>query len=366
MAEEPNNSKEDQIRVIDEEPVDVVRLDVGKMSPLEKKGKMSNTVLAPMPELGAEEKPLEKTLFDPESEWQEGEEESGNETVPVGWFVLLAAGLLGILGWVVFQTMSDDPANSNVNFEAGNQRVGDGLQRPMSAEDEENERRAAEVHFTNMEKVVTRFLKSGTQEEMIKWVRHPKRIAPLMKSYYEQNSMEPLTLKSTDEYHIAALEKKPFVALKVRVKEQDEGVAILLEDNSEKMLVDWESFVSYLPMTPEDIAESRPTKPMSLRVYVQRDNFYTYEFSDDKEYACFRLEFRDSAVTLYGFVKKGTILEREFLKMFPEENNKLTKPLVIKARFLEGGKATRSMLIESLESTMWAFANNPDEVDHKN
>jgi len=65
---------------------------------------------------------------------------------------------------------------------------------------------------------------------------------------------------------------------------------------------------------------------------------------------------------LYGFVKKGTALEQEFLKFSPLETDEYRKAAIIKARFLEGSKATRSMLIEGLESTKWAFPHNPREI----
>jgi hypothetical protein len=366
MADRSNDKKEDQIRMVDDEPAEVVRLDAGKVSPLEKKGKIAHAVLASAPERSGEEMPAEKKAFDPEKEWLEDEEEAGNETVPMGWFVLLVVGLLGVLGWVVFQTMTGDPGGvSAENVGLANPLGNDG-DRPKSAGDTEAERREAEAHFEQMEIVVAGFLKAKSPEEMLKWVRHPERVAPLMKSHYARNAIESLTFKSTDEYHIASLESKPFIALKVRVEEQREGVPILLEDGPDGMLVDWESFVCYLPMNPEDIAELRPTEPVSLRVYAHRDTFFTYEFSDEREYDCFRLNFRGSETILYGFVKKGTILEREFLKIFPVGKVNYKKPLMISARFLKGGEAKNSMLIEDLESTMWAYPRDPAEVEQKN
>lgn len=365
MADKSNDSEEDQIRVVDEDPAEVVRLDSAKVSPLEKKGKIANAVLAPVSGSDAEEQPSEKNSFDPEKEWLEDQNETGNETVPMGWFVLLAVGLLGIVGWVVFQTMMSDHENGSVNFSPPPQSSGGHGGRLKSAEADKAEIREAKIHFEKMEKVVSGFLRAETVEEMVQWVRHPERVKPLMKSYYGRNPFRPLTFRSTDEYHIASLENKPFLALKVRVREQEEGIPILLEDRLDGMLVDWESFVCFLPISPEDLVESRPTEALKLRVYAQRDTFYNYEFSDEDEYDCFRLHFRGSETTLYGFVKKGTSLEREFLKIFPIGDYKFTKPLIVRARFLEASETTNSILIEDLESTMWAFAEDPTNVDKK-
>ena len=366
MAEGSKENRKDQIRVVDEMPTEVVRLDVERMMPLKKKGGIPEVVLAPEvestpPENSSEEVPVAEKLFDLERESLEFEKEAEEDLVPMGWFVLLAVGLFGVLGWVIVQTGMGDGSDL-IGVKAANQALRGDLDRPRGARAEENERQAAEAHFNKMEKVVTDFLSADSLEEMVKWVRHPERVAPLMESYYARNRIEPLTFNTTKKYHSLSLENKPFIALEVRVGEHEKGIPILIEDRQDGMLVDWESYVCYLPMSPEELAESRPTSVMGLRVYVQRDNFHTYEFSDESEYDCFRLNFRGSEVILYGFVKKGTALEQEFLKFSPLGTDEYRNAAIIKARFLEGSKATRSMLIEGLESTKWAFPYNPQEI----
>ena len=366
MAEGSKESRKDQIRVVDEVPTEVVRLDVERVRPLKKKGGIPEVVLAPevkttASENSSEEVPVAEKSIDSERESLEFEKEADEDLVPMGWFVLLAVGLFSILGWVIVQTRMGDGSDL-IDVKAANQSLRGDLDRPRGARVEENERRAAEAHFNKMEKVVIDFLSADSLEEMVKWVRHPERVAPLMESYYARNRIEPLTFKTTKKYHSISLEKKPFIALEVRVEEHEKGIPILIEDRQDGMLVDWESYVCYLPMDPEQLAESRPTDLMGLRVYVQRDNFHTYEFSDESEYDCFQLNFRGSETILYGFVRKGTALEQEFLKFFPLGTDEHRKAAIIKARFLEGSKATRSMLIEGLESTKWAFPHNPREI----
>ena len=127
----------------------------------------------------------------------------------MGWFVLLAVGLFSILGWVIVQTRMGDGSDL-INVKAANQSLRGDLDRPKGARVEENERRAAEAHFNKMEKVVIDFLSADSLEEMVKWVRHPERVAPLMESYYTRNRIEPLTFKTTKKYHSISLEKKTF------------------------------------------------------------------------------------------------------------------------------------------------------------
>jgi len=55
---------------------------------------------------------------------------------------------------------------------------------------------------------------------------------------------------------------------------------------------------------------------MSLRVYVQRDNFHTYEFSDESEYDCFRLTFRESDTYTLWLCEKGDGFGAGVLEIF--------------------------------------------------
>jgi hypothetical protein len=183
----------------------------------------------------------------------EDEDESGNETVPMGWFVLLVVGLLGVLGWVVFQTMTGDPGGVSA------ENVG--LANPLeamtgtalkSAGDTEAERREAEAHFERMEIVVAGFLKARVGGGDVEVGEAPGTGCSSHGIPLRRNAIESLTFKSTDEYHIASLGSKPFIALKVRVEEQREGVPIFLRTGQTECLWIGSHLYAILPMNPED------------------------------------------------------------------------------------------------------------------
>lgn len=359
MAEDSSDQKEEQIRVIEELEEVVVRLDVAKMSPLEKKGKMAANVVNVSPgelqELAAGDQ-----VLDPESRWVEERAGAGSDQVPMGWFVLLVAALLGVLVWVFFQSKS--PAVDEVVpvplAEGGKEvEVEEELEDEVPSREELLE---AEQHFEAMEKLVADFLAAGTVEEKAKFVRHPERVLPLMKRHYQSHELERLTFLKTLEYHIATLDQRPFIALNVSI-EEGENMPLLVEDLPGGMLIDWESFVCYQPAEVSEFLQERPTDPVSFRVYAQKDNFYAYEFADESEYQCYRLTFRGSDVSLYGYVKRGTEVDQKFLKSFPKGGSMAAAPLILKVRFLEGGKGDRSVLVDDVDSRLWAYAQNPDE-----
>ena len=376
MADRSSEKREDEIRVVGEPVEEVVRLDVVKVDPLKKKGKPVDVGLIPRVDESEEKNPGQelkqegqkqegqkqeaprKAVFDPEKDWLESKSGSGILDVPIGWFVLVGAGLLGVLAWAVFQVAftDDDPWSG---------REGEVLSGKTGSEDSQSkiERVEPAKHFSEMEELVASFLKAETIEEKVKFVRHPKRVLPLMETYYKTHEVKSLTFKETAEYHVAALNKRPFIALSVEVEGGGGGlIPILLEDLDEGVLVDWESYVCYQPIAPEEYIKERPTSLTSLRVYATVDHFFTYEFSDEKEYDCYRLTFRGSEESLFGYVERDGEVAKDFLAVFPDRSSKKKLPLILNVRFLEGSKASRSVLIEGVESRLWAFAEDPDKV----
>ncbi len=357
MADKGKEKRDDKIRVIEESPDEIVRLDAPKRSPVEKKGMIATEAM--VAQISEEDEKVEKERhFDPEKEWIDELEQKEASAVPMGWFVLLGVGLIGVVIWAAFQAWSSGSKNDPVEITGSQGLFTD---KPLGKIAEIEARKAAEKHFDEMEAVVSAFLSADSVEGKAKYVRHRERVLPLMQQFYRDRPLEVAEFKSTKEYRITSLEYRPFLALKIE-DEEGEFHPILVEDTKEGILVDWESFVCYQPVLPESYLEERPTESVRLRVYATPDHFYAYEFASESEFACYQLSFRNSKELLYGFVKKGGVLDQKFRTVFPEGREKKRQPLILKMRFLEGSKAPRSVLIEEMESKLWAFAKDPAKV----
>lgn len=359
MADKGKQKPEDEIRIVEDDPDEVVRLDAPEPKPIEKiekKGKIAaEAIVAQSTE--EDEKVEKESHFDPEKEWHEGMEEKESTKVPMGWFVLLGLGLAGVVVWASLQSLTADRGD---DVEIINP---EGLftDKPLGKLAEIEAQRAAEKHFKDMEAAVSGFLAADTIEGKAEFVRHRERVLPLMKKFYKDYPLVVTEFSSTEEYRITSLNYRPFLALKAEDVD-GEHYPILLEDTKEGILVDWESFVCFQPIPPETYVEEKPLEPVSMRVYATPDHFYAYEFADESEYACYKLTFRKSEEWLYGFVKRGGVLDQKFRVTFTESKKKVYQPLILRLRFLEGSRAPRSVLIEELESKLWAFAENPAEV----
>lgn len=351
VADSKNQNSEDELRAVKDEE-EVVRLDPSGKKALEKRGKVSMQSIesAARPSKPDDEVPLEESELQEQLEMLE-EEVEDEAIVPMGWFYLLGLGLLAVILWMGFQIFGGpkEEENRSASDEASNAYL-----------DEMTSRREAAAHFSAMVEVVTAFLAADTVEDRLKYVRHPKRVEPLMKQYHAGRAVETYSFEVVQSYSSVTLSKHPFIALSVRTKE-DRNVPILVEDAESGLSVDWESFICYNPVTPEEFLENKPTEAVALRVYAKLDNFFAYEFAREEEYYCFRLEFRDSDVFLFGYVKRGSTVEQKIRDLFGPSGFNSRKPLILSLSFPEGGRGERSVLIEDVVSSLWAYGLNPAE-----
>jgi len=348
------------VKVVEDAPDEVVRLDTGRERVrVSKSGEIAEARYK-LPVDEPEELEKELGSIDPETSWLEDSSEAQKRSAPMGWFYLLGLILLGVIIWGAFQSLdSDESSNEQLLGVGAGGEVVDG--KPLGKEADAKAREDAAEHLQRTEEVLSKFFAGKTIEEKVKYVRHPERVLPLMKDFYSRNEIEVMSYKRFVSYRSFTLESFPFIVLEV---EDEEGglTPVLLEDGEDGILVDWESLVCYQPVLFEKYLEERPTEAVNLRAFVEPDFFYTYEFSSEEDYACYKLSFRNSEIKLNGYVKRGTGVDKKFETLFEEGEKGQMRNLILKVRFLEDGKAKKSVLIEDVISTLWAFPSDPAKV----
>ncbi|YCM46141.1 hypothetical protein V2O64_08930 [Verrucomicrobiaceae bacterium 227] len=354
MAKNDKKDGSDQIRVVDDAEVAeeaVVRLDAPKRAPIERKEAASED--RALPQMMGDAREVEEAraeAFDPEKAWLNEAEKKEVKSMPFGWFVLLGLAFAGVLMWVVAQNVS-----SSGQGQAGGGTSSESQNLPLSEMEELDEIEKAKAHYRAMETIVTQFFASESVEELSKYVRDVDRVLPFMKDYYQRNPLKAFKYKETLEYHVVSLENFPFMALNVELENGDTK-PLLVEDSPEGLKIDWESFVCYQPVDIEEFIKERVVEPVDLRVYVQRDQFYAYDFADESRYSSYQLTFRGSDLDLFGYVERGTKLEEEFRKLFPPgSSTSVRNPLILRVSFLPGTRASRSVKIHELRSKLWSY-----------
>lgn len=354
MAKNDKNDRSEEIRVVGDSEEEVVRLDAPRRAPLERKEAASED--RAMPHMMGDAREVEEAkaeAVDPENEWLEEAAKKEGNALPFGWFVLLGITIAGVMFWAI----SQNAASSETGESGGGASLSaDGeTDLPLGRMEELDAIEKAEAHYEAMEGVVTGFFAAGTPEERARYVRDVDRVLPLMKDFYQRNQIETHQFKETLEYHVVSLENYAFIALKVGFEDGDPK-PLLLEDSPEGLKVDWESYVCYQPVDIDRFSQERMVEPVEVRAYVKRDLFYAYDFADESKFACYQLTFRDSDVELFGYVERGTKLDREFRKLFPEgASGGLKNPLILSVSFVPGSRAPRSVKINDLLSRLWAY-----------
>lgn len=357
MKGKESGRESESIRVIDEASEEVVRLGgSSKRVRVESKGRPTAELMDAKPSrLGDEVERVRS--FDPEAGWVEGGSKEGDQGTPLGWFFLLGAVLLGVVIWATSQGFGPSLRSFTEGGVEVSRERGGSFGR-VAALEEQND---AESRFKETEELVANFLGAKTIEERVKFVRHPERVRPLMEDYYSRNEFQSGVFRDVVYYRSVPIENRSFIVLEVN-DDEGEKHTLLLEDGEEDTLVDWETYVCFQPVVIDEYIRERPTEPVSLRVRVVSDYFYSYEFDHKEEYLSFALKFNDSDLLLNGYVKRGTELGQRFRKLFPEGEAKRWHSLILKVRFLENGQAENSVLIEDLISTTWVYPGGPAEV----
>jgi hypothetical protein len=137
---------------------------------------------------------------------------------------------------------------------------------------------------------------------------------------------------------------------------------ILVEARSkEDAKVDWETFVCYQPMPWDDFATSRPEDYTGdFRVYIERDHFFSNEFSDADVYACFRLTALDSEETLFGYANRTGQIAQQLAELI-DRNRGAPAPVILRLNVPKGVESRRGLVIQRLISPRWMFVENPDK-----
>ncbi len=285
-----------------------------------------------------------------QAEEQWGESTIRRHPVPWGWFVLIGLAIIGAVLWSLSRLEKADEKAVIIRTETYSALV-----------DEEQEEREAEQLIDRIDKVLREFAEATSVDGLARLVRQPKRVAPLMRRYYADKQvfagplksikiLEPVTLGNRGDFWVAT----------VVLGDRKTRSLILEIGESGKPLIDWETFVCDQPMKWDDFARQRPTgTSLDFRVYVQSDYFFSHEFANSDQWACFRLTALGSGETLFGYARAGSPEAREIHDLLQAHRNGQTS-LILRLVIPEGLKSRSGVVIEKVLSPLWLYIDPPD------
>lgn len=335
-------SPDNQLKLVDENADETVKLriteDIAVLKPQKNK---SSKIKSQDPDV-SEIMPDEEPAVDQEENW--GHKKSA---VPHGWLIISALILIGVAIWSVRSVLDAQSQNKVENQIKKNVLV------DLQQEDKE-----VKQTLLQMEQCVTGYLTARTPDALLRFVRQPERVKPLIKHHYQSRSLSPSVFQKFDQIRSIGIENHSFVFTNTRLIDGSSRKLLLEQLDDGAFKVDWESDVCYLPVDWKTWIETRPTEPVNMRVYISPDHFYAYEFRDENQYQCFKLTTRDSDGHLFAFTTKDSKAHFDILRILErseEPSQAASEPMTLRLRFPKNSESKHCVVIDSVVAPRWTL-----------
>jgi hypothetical protein len=272
---------------------------------------------------------------------------------PFGWVVLVACIFSAAILWSLFNLNEGSEKSALLTEEA-----------KATQKKEEQEEINVEAQVTVIEKTTRNFFDSRSVEEMLRYVRYPQRVRPLMEKYYATEPLKPIRIENMLSLSPLTIDNYASYWWASCQLEGDSKAHVILESISNKEAkVDWETYVCYQPMAWDKFANERPSGYTGdFRVYVEKDTFYSHEFSDSNAFDSYRLTALDGEEVLFGYVPCGRELG---LRMQELTGNKEGVPqaLILRLYIPKELESKRGVVIQKIVSPRWFVVDDSTEAE---
>jgi hypothetical protein len=283
-----------------------------------------------------------------EQAWEESS--AGRHPIPWGWFVLAAAIIASAVIWSLTRVKNAEEKVGQTKIET----------QSVLAHEEMEELEASRL-IDRLDKTIREYFSTTAVEPLIRHVRHPERVGPLMRSYYANRPVFSNNLRALKALQPLTLENRGNFW----------GANVVLSDGKSKNLIieilatgepkiDWETLVCYQPMAWDDFFSQRPKgTSMDFRVMIEADSMYSHEFANSKQWTSFRLTTLDSDETLFGYAPTGGELALTLLVAIRQNGGKQAS-VILRLSIPQNIQSRRGVVIEQLLSPRWIYLDSPD------
>ena len=203
------------------------------------------------------------------------------------------------------------------------------------------------------EPLARKFLEAKTVAELLPLIRHPKITELRMRAVYRDGKIAPVGMSKFNSSGDMSVRGK-LASLLVRTGEQMEKPLAFIE-TPQGLKVDWESWVGWSEISWEKFLSTKPTSAQVFRVSLSEVNYYNFDFSDESKWQSYRLISPDGEHSLYGYVEKGSALDR---KIAPTEDMKVAN-LMLSLKFPAGAASNGQVEIEGFVTEGWVEDDTP-------
>ena len=196
------------------------------------------------------------------------------------------------------------------------------------------------------------FWKAGTWQDKLAFVHRPERAAALMKNFYEKQESHETRGRVLEICQLMRVDGFDFIHLGYGGDDPAQPVEVALRKESNGgYKLDWESYVGASEIGWTQFVTERAAKPALFRVHAQTEEYFNYEFSDEKKYVCARLESPDGKTVLYGYAEKGTDIASKLTSALAKQPKRAT--LTLKLVFPEHAQSKDCVVITEVLADRW-------------
>lgn len=181
------------------------------------------------------------------------EQQKSKQSVSMG-IVAIPVVLTLLAGYFVIFSQSGKEAASSVS--------------PL---EELNEPRKPTRYFDEAFVAVKRMVGEESWMNLVKDVREPERVQPLMNWFYTKVPIKPVKLVSYDTPEYFEVNGEKFVRMNIVTDDFRRAIAVL-EQTPEGFKLDWETSSGVHQLQWDDFRDTKPTKKTAMRVEVRRSS----------------------------------------------------------------------------------------------
>jgi hypothetical protein len=287
---------------------------------------------------------------DVESNWEQSNGKKMlrfSRRMPLVWWFGGAALVLAAVAGIVISILpkgSQAPVVQTPDF----------IALPTIVEDKDKQAKAAALRQLRDERaareVVEKLYQVTAVEDLLPLLRSAESLREIVTKHHALNPLTAGELESIDDISpITASQATAFLASVHLTDYRKQGVAVIKV--GEKFLVDWESWVGWCEMSYDSIIDTKPTRPVEVRVIVEPATYYNYDFpsSSESEWQSYRLKFPNGDKEMYGYVQRTS----EINSLLAPASDQGAKSMTLRIRYRDENSHATQVLIDSVVADGW-------------
>lgn len=199
------------------------------------------------------------------------------------------------------------------------------------------------------EPLAEKFLSAGSVAELLPLVRNPQTAEPRLRAMYPDGKIEAPGMSAFNPTQEITRHGHA-MTVKVRTGELDQKpMAFFMTPDGLK--IDWESWAGWSEMPWDEFLTTKPVAGKLFRVWLSPVEYYNFAFSDDRKWRSYRLTSPDEKHAVYGYVERGTAIDK---LLIPSPDVNMT-PLTVTLSFPAGATSRNQVLVGKLVAEGWTI-----------